>query len=123
MRHPRSSSRPSAQCVAQVGDQVRPITGSNARARVQVGDNHSSGTPFRGRLALPGTMLIGVARLSLPSDWVTAKYSAVQVRDDVAICSFQLDPSHICAMCCVIWAGVLETLHVLAVPIVTLNKA
>jgi hypothetical protein len=98
MRHPRSSSRPSAQCVAQVGDQVRPITGSNARARVQVGDNHSSGTPFRGRLALPGTMLIGVARLSLPSDWVTAKYSAVQVRDDGAICSSQLDPPHICAV-------------------------
>lgn len=50
------------------------------------GQNHTHGTPFRGRLALPGRMLLGVARLSLPSaEWTTANFTALQSFDNATV--------------------------------------
>jgi hypothetical protein len=40
--------------------------------------NHTAGSPFRGRNALPGTMQIGVARLKLPAEFVGSSFSAEQ---------------------------------------------
>ena len=49
------------------------------------GANHSSGTPFRGRLSLPGTMQIGVARLNLPSSFVGSTFTAAQDYDAATV--------------------------------------
>ena len=46
------------------------------------GANHTSGEPFRGRLALPGRMLLGVTRLTLPQTWRNASFQAIQSYDD-----------------------------------------
>jgi hypothetical protein len=48
------------------------------------GANHTQGKPFRGRLALPGTMLLGVARLSLPAAFAGASFSAEQDLDSAS---------------------------------------
>lgn len=45
---------------------------------------HTVGKPFRGRLALPGTMLLGVARLSLP-DAFAGKFHAEQDLDSATV--------------------------------------
>ena len=39
------------------------------------GANHTTGKPFRGRLALPGTMQMGVARVTLPPAFAAARTS------------------------------------------------
>jgi hypothetical protein len=49
------------------------------------GENHTVGTPFRGRLALPGTMQMGVARLSLPPAFAGAKFLAEQDLDSASV--------------------------------------
>ena len=49
------------------------------------GANHTSGVPFRGRLALPGRMLLGVTRLTLPLTWRNASFQAMQSFDDGTI--------------------------------------
>ena len=43
------------------------------------------GEPFRGRLALPGAMQLGVARLGLPLSFEGASYTATQDVDEASI--------------------------------------
>lgn len=69
----------------------------------QVG-NHSSGTPFRGRIALPGTMQMGVARLILPPDWNTTAYNAVQDVDE-ALIHVNLTNADGVKLCATIWVS------------------
>ena len=47
--------------------------------------NHTAGSPFRGRNALPGTMQIGVARLGLPAEFLGSSFSAEQDFDRATI--------------------------------------
>ena len=42
------------------------------------GANHTVGTPFRGRDALPATLLLGVTRIGLPASFTGCEFSAVQ---------------------------------------------
>jgi hypothetical protein len=47
--------------------------------------NHTTGKPFRGRNALPGTMQLGVARLNLPTDFAGAAFAAEQDFDNAKV--------------------------------------
>ena len=49
------------------------------------GANHTVGTPFRGRLALPATMQLGIARLSLPPSFAGGRFHAVQDLDSASV--------------------------------------
>jgi hypothetical protein len=42
------------------------------------GANHSTGTPFRGRDAVPSTLLLGVTRIGLPASFTGCDFSAEQ---------------------------------------------
>jgi hypothetical protein len=47
--------------------------------------NHTQGSPFRGRNALPGTMQLGVARLNLPADFAGCTFAAEQDFDHAKV--------------------------------------
>eukprot|EP01050_Picozoa_sp_SAG11_P019251 SAG11_NODE_3037_length_2743_cov_6.772693_1_plen_308_part_10 len=47
--------------------------------------NHTTGVPFRGRNALPGTMQLGVARLNLPAAFAGAAFAAEQDFDNARV--------------------------------------
>ena len=47
--------------------------------------NHTQGSPFRGRNALPGTMQLGVARLVLPAEFTGSIFTAEQDFDHATV--------------------------------------
>jgi hypothetical protein len=49
------------------------------------GANHTTGEPFRGRLALPATMQMGVARITLPPEFAAAPFKAEQDLDSDSV--------------------------------------
>lgn len=47
--------------------------------------NKTQGRPFRGRISLPGTMVIGIARLSLPAEYAGCDFAAEQDVDAAVV--------------------------------------
>ena len=59
--------------------------GTARRRQALTSVNKTNGEPFRGRISLPGTMVIGIARLGLPAGYTGCDFSAVQDVDQATV--------------------------------------